>query len=138
MTKNMNTLKHFKGEIMTLSTYTHPNGTVIPLEEVCSRCRGRRFYDPNCPKCAGTGKTWIYYTPEQVKEMTGEKLLKNTAIWLRTRFKLMCLEMEWSNWNYWSLKSYKIFSRKHDKDVEKQAVVAFPYQPKPPRDWRPE
>jgi len=73
---------------MNLSTYTHPNGTVIPLEKVCPQCGGKPVKMgtvdlsrggmsceiTECKSCKVTGKVPIYYTPEEVDKLTGEKM----------------------------------------------------------------
>ncbi len=126
------------------------NGVEIPLEKVCEECGGYGWVKTmrvacyagehteieeqlDCPVCEGEATTPIYYTPQQVEELTGEKLSDDTAVWVISWMELSkskTLQDE----RYVSLD--KLSEAIKYYNPSKIIFIAFPYQPAPPADYR--
>lgn len=103
------------------------NGVEIPLEKICDFCDGTgkdliiddHIHLGDCHHCNGTGKTWIYYTPGEIEELTGSVLPNNAIVFVLDKL-------------IWKEELYYFASGKNN------IVVKIKGQPKPPENWRPE
>lgn len=131
-----------------LIEYHHSSGVIIPLEKVCEHCSGigraASIYmhgvslneSSPCKHCHGSGKVWIYYTPKEIEKMTGEPLLEDTAVWVYLEIenrKDIVRPGPDSPENSWSLFYYR-----NNIPGSMKTLIAFPFQPRPLKDWKPE